>query len=75
MNPKSKKLMADILAGLIIYGFLSCVIVYFFRKDMEGKISFIIFFTIFMTIWEMTGSRKLKAYMEKMNAKSDNHES
>jgi hypothetical protein len=75
MNPKSKKLMADILAGLIIYGFLSCVIVYFFGKDMEGKISFIIFFTIFMTIWEMTGSRKLKAYMEKMNAKSDNHES
>jgi hypothetical protein len=74
MNPKSKKLMADILAGLIIYGFLSCVIVYFFGKDMEGKISFIIFFTIFMTIWEMTGSRKLKAYMEKMNAKSDNHE-
>ncbi|MFY8188192.1 MAG: hypothetical protein ACOVLC_09555 [Flavobacterium sp.] len=74
MNPKSKKLMADILAGLIIYGFLSCVIVYFFGKDMEGKISFIIFFTIFMTIWEMTGSRKLKAYIEKMNEKSDKHE-
>ena len=74
MNPKTKKLISDILAGLIIYGFLSCVIVYFFGEDMDGKISFIVFFTVFMTIWEMTGSRKLKAYMEKMNAKSKSNE-
>ena len=74
MNPKIKKLLSDILAGIIVYGFLSCVIVYFFGEDMDGKISFIVFFTVFMTIWEITGSRKLKAYMEKMNEKSDKHE-
>lgn len=74
MNPKTKKLLSDILAGLIVYGFLSCVIVYFFGDELEGKVSFIILFTIFMTIWEITGSRKLKDYMEKMNEKSDKHE-
>lgn len=74
MNPKTKKLLSDILAGLIIYGFLSCFIVYFFGEDMDGKISFIVFFTIFMTIWEITASRKFKAYMDKMNEKSHKHE-
>lgn len=74
MNPKIKSLIADIIAGLIVYGFLSCGIVYFFGEDMDGKISFIVFFTIFMTIWEITGSRKLKAYMEKMNQKSKSNE-
>jgi hypothetical protein len=74
MNPKTKSLIADILAGLIVYGFLSCGIVYFFGEDMEGKVSFIVFFTIFMTIWEMTGSRKLKVFIEKMNTKSKRNE-
>jgi hypothetical protein len=74
MNPKLKKIFADILARLIVYGFLSCIIVYFVGDELDGKVSFIILFTIFMTIWDFTGSRKLNAYIEKMNEKSDKHE-
>lgn len=63
-----KEKIAHIAAGLIIYFIAGCIIVYVVDSDMENKWQFILFWTVFMTIFEMIALQPLRKWLVKRNA-------
>ena len=58
----TKKLLANILAGLIVYGVGAIIILLIVGDSIQNNMGFIIFWAAFMTLAELTVFKKIRNY-------------
>lgn len=67
----TKKLIADILAGLIVYGVGALIILLIVGDSIQNNMGFIIFWAAFMTLAELTIFKRIRNYFSHRKTKKE----
>lgn len=65
----TKKLIANILAGLIVYGIGALIILLIVGDSIQNNVGFIIFWAVFMTTAELTIFKSIRNYFNHRKTK------